>query len=463
MLSTRKTASNVDFRPSFISPQLWLVPLLMVLAVVVGVVIAHGWIYCLAFCLFCLLLLWPIEVGLGAYVFFLPFEPVSVIGSQRSGTSIEWVLGVLAGIAVLGTMLVRGRFRRPPKAALWWSILAVWALLSSAWAINPDLVFRRLPTIASLLGLYLICASTRFEERELKVVALFSIAGGCAAALYTALVYHPAITAGTAALRNSMVWGNREADPNEFALTLVLPLALSFGAYLFMRRGMLRVAMLGAFSLMSYAVLLTLSRGALVALLVMVLIYVRYMPRHTRKRLLIPLSVFVLAAIAMSTVLYQRFLLAIQTGGAGRLDIWTAGLQAIKEHGLIGAGLDNFPLAYTEVAGYASQFRGLGRAAHNLFLNVWVELGVPGLFLLLAAMRSHLRNAKRVLQARADQFSSPILICHAACWSVVVGGLFLDILWRKPFWLVWTLLMLVLQFRKESIEKMLGQSYVAGV
>lgn len=462
MLSVRKTASHLDFRPG-LNPRFWLVPLIMFLAVTVGVLIADSWIYCLAFCLLCLLLLWPIEVGLGAYVFFLPFEPVSVIGSQRSGTSIEWVLGVLAGIAVLGTMVVRGRFRRPPKATLWWSMLAIWATLSSAWAINPDFVFRRLPTVASLLGLYLICASTRFEERELKVVALLSIAGGCAAALYTALVYHPAITTGAAALRSSMVWGNREADPNDFALTLVLPLALSFGAYLFMRRGSGRIVMLAAFSLMSYAVLLTLSRGALIAMLVMLLIYVRYMPRHSRRRLLIPVSVFAVAAIAMSAVLYERFLLAIQTGGAGRLDIWTAGLQAIKEHGLIGAGLDNFPLAYTEVAGYASQFRGLGRAAHNIFLNVWVELGVPGLILLLAAMRSHLRNAKRVLQARADQFSAPILICHAACWSVVVGGFFLDILWRKPFWLVWTFLMLALQFRKESIEKMLGRSYVAGV
>lgn len=446
-LSNRRADSALYSRP-LINPRLWLIPLVIALGIMTGLAISRGWIYCFGFCVLCLLLLWPVEVGLGAYAFFLPFDPISAIGGESTGTSISFVLGIVAGGAVLGTMLVRERFQRPPKSTIWWSVLIVWATVSSAWAIDPEHVFHRLPTALSLFILFMICTATRFEERELKVVALLSIAGACAAALYVTFFSPAGPAIGPAALRSSVAWGDRQADPNDFAASLLLPLSLALGGFLFARNRYARIMMLLAFGLISYAVLVTLSRGALVALLVMTILYIRYMPRHLRKRLVIPISIFVAALATMSTAIFERITMGVETGGAGRLDIWTAGLQAIKQHGLIGAGLDNFPLAYSEVAGYASRDRGLARAAHDIFLNIWVELGVPGLILFIAAMSSHLRAAKKVLRARADQFSAPVLICYAASCSVIVAGLFFDIVWRKTFWLTWTFLLLTLKFRE---------------
>ena len=451
MLTSRTSPSEGLYPKLNIGPRLWLVPFVVALGVIVGTTVARGWIYCVGFCLLCLLLLWPIEVGLGAYVLFLPFEPISVIGDQPTGTSITWVLGILAGLAVLGTMIIRGRFRRPPNSVLWWSLLVLWATVSAAWAMDPDIALKRLPTIFSLFLLFLICACTRFQERELKVVALLSIAGGCAAAIYTCFLA-PGAGGGVAALRNSLAWGDRQADPNGFAESLMVPLALALGGFALLRNRHARAMMLVAFGLISYAVLLTMSRGALVALLVMTIVYMRHMPGKLSRRLLIPASIFGVAVLAMSNAIFARLALAVQTGGAGRLDIWIAGFQAIKEHGLIGAGLDNFPLAYSEVAGYASQFQGIARAAHNIFLNTWVELGLPGLLLFVIAMGYQLRVSKRALRARIDQFSAPILISHAACWSVLTAGLFLDIVWRKTFWLSWTLLMLAVQMRRDNGE-----------
>jgi O-antigen ligase len=451
MLSSRTSPSDGLYPKLNIGARLWLVPFVLVLGIIVGTTVARGWIYCVAFCLLCLLLLWPVEVGLGAYVLFLPFEPISVIGDQSTGTSITWVLGILAGMAVLGTMIVRGRFRRPPKSVLWWSLLVLWATVSTAWAMDPDIALKRLPTIFSLFLLFLICACTRFEQRELNVVALLSIAGGCAAAIYTCFLA-PGAAGGIATLRNSLAWGDRQADPNGFAESLLVPLALSMGGFVLLRNRHARAIMLVAFGLISYAVLLTMSRGALVALLVMTIVYVWNMPQKLSRRLLIPAAFLGVAVLMMLNAIVARFALAIQTGGAGRLDIWTAGFHAIKEHGLIGAGLDNFPLAYSEVAGYASEFRGIARAAHNIFLNIWVELGVPGLLLFVTAMAYQLRVGKRALRAKIDQFSAPILMCQATCWSVLTAGLFLDIVWRKTFWLSWTLLMLAVQMRRNQAE-----------
>ncbi len=444
-----RTSPSEGYYPKLnIGSRLWLVPLVLVLGAIVGTSVARGWIYCVGFCLLCLLLVWPVEAGLGAYVLFLPFEPISVVGNEATGTSITWVLGILAGIAVLVTMAIRGRFRLPSRAALWWSLLVLWATLSIAWAMDPALAFKRLPTVLSLFLLYLICACTRFQERELKIVALLSIAGACAASIYACFL-SPGASGAAAAIRNSLAWGTREADPNGFAESLLLPLAMTLGGFLLLRNRYARAMMLAAFALISYALLLTLSRGALVALLVMILVYVRHTPRPLRRRLLLPAFLFAAALLMMSTTIFDRFASAVQTGGAGRLDIWIAGYHAVKAHGVIGAGLDNFPIAYSEVAGYASQFRGIARASHNIFLGTWVELGLPGLLLLVTAMGYPLWVSRRLLRARIDQFSAPILICHAACWSVLTAGLFLDIVWRKTFWLSWMLLMLVLKLRQE--------------
>ena len=106
-----------------------------------------------------LALRWPVFI-FGAYAFSLPFSYVAVI-ADSGGVSIAKVLG-LATVAILLTVgVVERRFVKPPVAALWFIVLVVWSLLSISWSVAPGDSSARMPTILSILALYLVAVSFR--------------------------------------------------------------------------------------------------------------------------------------------------------------------------------------------------------------------------------------------------------------------------------------------------------------
>jgi O-Antigen ligase len=125
--------------------------------------------------------------------------------------------------------------------------------------------------------------------------------------------------------------------------------------------------------------------------------------------------------------------MAAQSGGAGRTSIWIAGLHAAKHYLFYGAGLDNFSDVYGFFAGYAPEYRGTDAASHNIYLATLVELGLAGLAIKLIALKSQLRDARPT----PGQVRFPMLIAaEAAGWAIVVAAFFLNLFWRKSFWLV---------------------------
>jgi O-antigen ligase len=139
---------------------------------------------------------------------------------------------------------------------------------------------------------------------------------------------------------------------------------------------------------------------------------------------------------------FHRLMNAPYNRGTGRLDIFLVGLQVIKHHPVVGAGLNNFTVAYTRFAGYAPVFRGFGRAAHNAYLQVWGETGIVGLCLFLAAIWSQMSHARRHLTRSAASDYLPFGV-EAACYGILIDCLAGNIHWEKTFWLAFILLALV--------------------
>jgi O-antigen ligase len=90
-------------------------------------------------------------------------------------------------------------------------------------------------------------------------------------------------------------------------------------------------------------------------------------------------TLLVVSALAVAGLLPERLNPLRQTGGF-RLDLWLSSVAMIRDHPLLGVGLDNFVYVYQQ--GYLRE----GAAAepnlshpHNWLLNVWLELGVLGL------------------------------------------------------------------------------------
>jgi O-antigen ligase len=190
------------------------------------------------------------------------------------------------------------------------------------------------------------------------------------------------------------------------------------------------------------------SRGGLLSVFAMAVVYAYRFRLKVWGLALISAATAALL-LAAPSLFFQRIANAVDSGGAGRTNIWKVGLVALKHYGIMGAGLGNFPAAFDHFAGEAAHFEGFDRGSHNIYLNVSVELGILGVILLVNALRTELRGRKF-----ADVISPfhAAVACEAAAWGMLVGGFFLDILWKKAFWLVWILFAVATKMQKASAE-----------
>ena len=413
--------------------------LLLIAAAVGALVVRQSWVYMGALFGLCLVIVWPVLASLGVFALLVPFDSILVLGHSDGGTTLTFVVGGLAIAVLLATGIGFQRFVMPPKAALWWTLFVFWASASALWAYDQSPVVQRLPTMFSLFILYIVASSYRLQGTEFSGLVTMTILGGFLAALVAFhQFYQGPVVQDT---RGSLIVGNRETDPNIFAASLLLPLSLAVGEFLAARALFRRMLMLLAAGAIALGVFVTMSRGALLALTTMVIVYL--VKFRMNWRVFVPVVVLGVALLFSPKLLLQRVEKTEATGGAGRVYIWQAGIAAFKDHALVGAGLDNFPLIYDEYAGAARKFVGLHRDPHNIYLQTGVELGVIGLTLLMLAITWQLRLPNLSgIESKRSPTELHVTACQAAAWGMLTASFFLGMLWFKAFWLVWIMLTL---------------------
>jgi O-antigen ligase len=276
---------------------------------------------------------------------------------------------------------------------------------------------------------------------------MLAIAGGAVASIM--LIYQ----AGLAGFQSRAVlaFGDLEANPNELGASLLLPFSLAFASFLSAGGAAKKAIPLVAMTLIAAAVFLTMSRGALVALVIAVMVLLYRVGLRTR--VLVSLAVLALPLLFVPNLFFERIKEAPFGRGTGRLDIFLAGVQIVKHNPILGTGVANFPLAYRRYAGYAPVFRGYdtggGWSAHNAYLQAWAETGVIGFVLLLLAIKSQMKAARAALGNPVSRDYRGIGI-EAACWGALVYGLGGYIEWAKFFWLILILLTLIMRLQQRQ-------------
>jgi O-antigen ligase len=112
----------------------------------------------------------------------------------------------------------------------------------------------------------------------------------------------------------------------------------------------------------------------------------------------------------------------------GRKAIWTRGLSYLRDHPITGVGISN----YSEAEGQALAAigkRGLWYNAHNMFVQIGAELGVPGLLLMLFLLTSAFKAAGSVWSSRDGPPAYPEAL--GALASFVTTGLFLSMAYSE--------------------------------
>jgi len=420
--------------PQPLTARLMPAALLVGYATLIGLTAAReAWIAFVALTALPIVWLFPVEASLGLFAFLVPFDTVAAIvqGGSGPGTTLNWYVGAISGLMLLVTGLRRRCLGRPPRAALWWTLLVLWASLTTLWAVDTNAAFQKIPSVVSLLLLYLAATSFRITRRELALVNHLAMLGGTSAAIYTIVEFWNGVGWGA---RASLFLGERATDPNMLAASLILPMALAIQGFLSSRTRLGRAIMGGSFVVMGLSLFLVMSRGGLIAAFVMIFVFL-YRTRIDRRTIAI-LGIFALLIFAAPDLLFVRIGQALESRAQGRFDIWRAGLVVVQHYGLQGAGLENFRVAYWHYAGSAPVFRGYNRESHNTFLCVTGELGVVGLVVFTAALVSQLRFARD----RTTTGSIPGALAHeAACWGILASALSWDLLWLKLFWIVFML------------------------
>lgn len=390
-----------------------------------------------------LLMRYPVELSLGLFAFLIPFDAVLLIG--QSAHSVNWAVGAAAGAALLAYGMLSGRLAAPPRAALWWGLFVLWAAATLFWALDPAQGLERLPTAVFLFLLYLVVVSFRITAGELTAVVLFTIAGGVFASAYAIREF----TQGIGWLsRAALVISNHQANPNDFADSLLLPFSLALGGFLSARSLIMRGGMLLAATLIGICELLTMSRGSLVALAA--LLFVFLIRLRVRRQVLVPIVLVSAFIVFAPNFFFVRMQQAARDRGDGRWDILVVGTQIVEHYGIFGTGLENFRPAYSKFAGFAPVFRGFAKDPHDIYLQAWAEMGIVGLAFLLIAIASQLKELHLANRGPRGAPNYLLVAIEAACWGMLVHGFAANLLWYKQFWLAWMLAALALQLRRAS-------------
>jgi putative inorganic carbon (hco3(-)) transporter len=231
----------------------------------------------------------------------------------------------------------------------------------------------------------------------------------------------------------AIVAGRAQASfshPTALALYLILTFPVAFALAL-RGAGRLRPLLIACGGLGVVGLMFTQTRGSIVGAAVALLILLRWAPfRRLAVAGLVLTAVVALLNIGSVTesqpvsVVGERLATigTLKTRSDDRIEIWRATPAMIAERPFLGAGHGNFPdispkFALSDVGGLAFDH------AHNLFLNVAVELGLIGLAVVLVLLVLLFRASRRALADRSAPLYPLALAASASLAGVLVNSL----------------------------------------
>lgn len=351
---------------------------------------------------------------------------------------------------------------RSPTTACVLGIL-VWAVLSVPGALSPGFAFNYLLNycLKTILMFVVIAGCVRtFRDVERLALVYF-----VATATYAAVVLFRFQLGGGDDWRLGHLY---DYDANDFAtlIATAMPLGLYF---VLARRGLVtRVLAVAGLVVLLIGEIRSGSRGGFLALIAVTLfVLFRFSAIRARARIA-SLAVILVVLFATSSDRYWEQMQTVlnphedynATSETGRIKIWGRGMTYLADNPVLGVGVGNFPVAegtLSPMAGRAAYGIGVRwGAAHNSFVQVGAELGLPGLICFLGAIASAMiwlaRVSRRARERRPPAPDVALLSrsVSAALVGFAVGGFFLSLAYSD---MLYTLAALAVGLGKVARER----------
>lgn len=371
-------------------------------------------------------------------VFAIPWENGVII--HGFGT-ISKVVGILAAGMALLAILESGTLRTLALQHVIMAIFFFWASLTYFWSNDPRATAASIYTFIQIFVMVWLVWEFAQTPRE-QLLLLRAYAAGALVSSVAALVGY---------FRNTGLDNGRYTGMgfNPGDLAFILALAIPISMYLAVKeRRKVMVWLAGLTTVLAFcAIVLTASRGSLVACIPSLLILPVLFPKVRWGRSLMIL-VFLAAAgvgawLFMPQSSWSRLSTIRSEITSGTLNertmIWQIGWQIFGQAPFQGVGSEAFAGTAEHTIGLASNSRdevGVSAtrlAAHNTFFSILLEEGAIGFSLFFALLVALVLSAWRL-----PVVDRTFWLCILGTWAV--GAL--DLTWedRKPTWLIFAFL-----------------------
>jgi O-antigen ligase len=237
-------------------------------------------------------------------------------------------------------------------------------------------------------------------------------------------------------------------DANYYALGLIVSIAMAVCLYKLYPK--FRFIIICSLLALFFTLLLTASRGGILGLGVMVFVFLLELNQFKRMviygTLITAISVFIALNFAPDTI--KRLKgddYSTKSSTENRIKTQIAGLNMIKDNWIAGVGSGNYKLMAIK---YNSDIKEGERVyiAHNSYISVGAELGLPILFVFIMLIYCSYRQIKHVIMFSTD---TDVVIISKTLYIAFVGYitsiLFLTAEREKYLWL---LIFLIMAFHK---------------
>ncbi|GJQ57449.1 MAG: hypothetical protein SCALA701_02500 [Candidatus Scalindua sp.] len=429
-------AINVNFNNRLI----WIV-IVTFIGVVTGTAIGDGkWLYLgLAVSP---VIIWisiekPFIFPFGLYVFLLPFDKILTLFNIGQASTITKFIGILTILVLSIKGAIEHKLVKPNIASILCILLIVYSTITASWAIDSSETILGMQTLAGLVLLYLVVSSYKIKKSDFELVEWCILAGGIIATLL--MIYN--FNLGHTHRKGLIAYGETELGPNQLAVAILIPLSIAIKMMLQNKIKMKKFLFGGIIVAMLYAILLTSSRSASIGVALIVIVYILTSKHKITYGIIAVICIIIFLSLFTfyNDDIFKRWEQVAETGGSGRTDIWYIGLKSLEKYWLFGAGYKNFPLAFHEYINYSSD-REISEYynAHNLYLQIFVELGIFGIALLGLFIWKHFK----VIHSRIAYYGLDRIMLLGPFWAFVITSAFRNSFTEKSFWLLWILIMM---------------------
>ncbi|MFN2400262.1 MAG: O-antigen ligase family protein [Gemmatimonadaceae bacterium] len=364
--------------------------------------------------------------------------------------------GTLAmGAALIGLIFLRGGIRFPVLLG-WLAIFILWGIIGYAQTRYPHAVWERLILLSKLWLVALAAANALRTSRQLRLFIIFFLACYALFPVRGALMnkfFYGHNVAGR------VVWNHIFENPNDLAALTLLQVSMVVGLLVTEPKGWVKWAAIAGAGVLPLLILMTQSRGAILALAIVGVIGVWSQRKQLRKLLtpkrrtrlrLAAVAIGAFVLISAPRAVWDRLsglTRATSTARLGEVDeegsarqrwaIWKIAWQVAAQDPLIGVGVGAYPFAHLSVARLGGKVdplmasrltcvktntgtspttttsrvvtcedlpnaRGF-RDAHSTYLYVLAETGVVGLLIFSALFITTVVGVERI-RRRAREY-----------------------------------------------------------